>query len=102
MARFYGTKGADRILQHFLSSGIVTEPKGLDGTRSSIGNVIYGYGGADFIEAGVGGIIGNVVFGGSGDDTIVGGNDLSICRAVIVFMEVRDQIRSMPSMARTL
>lgn len=79
MAIFYGTSLADRILRESLTPGVTTDPSGLTGTLTDEGNTIYGYGGADLIEAGDG--AGGdeyydeyFVYGGTGGDTLKAGD----------------------------
>ncbi|WP_299130926.1 calcium-binding protein [uncultured Amaricoccus sp.] len=68
MARFTGTDAADRILLDFLSPGVTSDPAGLTGTGGEF-NLIYGGGGADYIQT-----YGGDVYGGSGNDSLFGGS----------------------------
>ena len=69
MATITGTSGADAILRHSLSDGVVTDSL-VSGTDNGDFNTIRGYGGNDLIEASDAGAD---VFGGSGNDRIFGG-----------------------------
>lgn len=70
MPTFTGTTGADRILRDSLTPGVQVDEPGVTGTDVSGGNLIYGRGGDDVIEAGDSG---DTIFGGAGDDVITGG-----------------------------